>query len=352
MTTETSPISISSEDYQQILESIGYNLLDFGDHWRTKALYRSGDNTTAVKIYKNTGVWMDFIENRGCKPFESLLRLSVKDNEKVNSLLKGVKNKNSTPYIKKEKIEMEKVYHEKCLEKLFPNYNFYNQRKISNSTQASFQVGLAGIGKMYRRLVFPIYNENGQIIGFSGRKIDEDNDYPKWKQIGKKNNWVYPANIPNHDCNDEIELKKEVILVESIGDALALYENGVKNVLVIFGLNASSAITNYLSSKILDRIIISTNNDARSSENRGMIAAIKNYLNLSNYFDLDKLLIKFPPKGANDFGEAHENDYNIINWHDKQVDQIEQRRYIVDYVQNNRSAFSQKHIKQAKRINA
>ena len=53
--------STNSEDFQQILESMGYKLVDCGDHWRTQALYRNGDNKTALKIYKNTGVWMDFV---------------------------------------------------------------------------------------------------------------------------------------------------------------------------------------------------------------------------------------------------------------------------------------------------
>ena len=39
---------ISSDDFQQTLESLGYNLIDCGDHWRTQALYRNGDNKTAV----------------------------------------------------------------------------------------------------------------------------------------------------------------------------------------------------------------------------------------------------------------------------------------------------------------
>ena len=50
------------------------------------------------------------------------------------------------------------------------------------------------------------------------------------------------------------ETKKEVILVESIGDAMALYEQGIKNVLVMFGLSVNSHIINYLNSKSIDRL--------------------------------------------------------------------------------------------------
>ena len=78
--------------------------------------------------------------------------------------------------------------------------------------------------------------------------------------------------------NEQIELQKEVILVESIGDALALYEQGIKNVLVMFGLSVNTNIINYLNSKRIDRIFISTNNDRSSPENRGLVAAIKTFI--------------------------------------------------------------------------
>ena len=43
------------------------------------------------------------------------------------------------------KIEMEKVYPNSSLERLFPNYNFYKNRKISEETQKAFQVGWLNI---------------------------------------------------------------------------------------------------------------------------------------------------------------------------------------------------------------
>ena len=126
-----SQTSINSEDFQGILESIGYQLIDCGDHWRTQALYRDGDNKTAVKIYKNTGVWMDFVENKGSKPFEALVQLTVKDSSKVTEILGKSSTENVITYSPTEKIEMEKIYPEESLEKLFPNYNFYKKKDIS-----------------------------------------------------------------------------------------------------------------------------------------------------------------------------------------------------------------------------
>jgi len=342
-----SQTSINSEDFQGILESIGYNLIDCGDHWRTQALYRDGDNQTAVKIYKNTGVWMDFVENKGSKPFEALVKLTVKDSKQITEILGNCSTDNITTYSAVEKIDMEKIYPESSLQKLFPNYNFYSKREISEPTQQAFQTGLAGVGKMYRRMVFPVYNEHNQIIGFSGRKVDDNNNYPKWKHLGRRNNWVYPALNGKTGVDKEIKLKQEVILVESIGDALALYEQGIKNVLVMFGLSVNNNIINYLSGYAIRHIYISTNNDKGGGENRGFIAAIKSFVKLSKYFDLDSLTVKFPPKPYNDFGDAHIDGCDLTNWLKKDIDKASQLNYILDFIQNNPSYFTKKEIKTA-----
>tara|TARA_Y100001951_G_C11287953_1_gene270050 strand:- start:489 stop:1553 length:1065 start_codon:yes stop_codon:yes gene_type:complete len=342
-----SQTSISSEDFQGILESIGYSLIDCGDHWRTQAIYRDGNNKTAVKIYKNTGVWMDFVQNKGCMPFEALIRLTLKDDREVAKIIGNSAVVTETTYEPKQKIEMEKIYPDSTLDRLFPNYNFYKQRNISDHTQELFQAGLAGVGKMYRRMVFPVYNEHQQIVGFSGRKVDDDNDYPKWKHIGKRNNWVYPAFNEKTFVDQEITKKQEVVLVESIGDAMALYDQGIKNVLVIFGLSVNNNIVNYLNSKSIRHIYISTNNDKASEQNRGFIAALKSFLKLSKYFDLDMLTVKFPPKGYNDFGDAHLDNYNLNSWLDKDIDKDAQIKYILEFVKNNPSSFTKKDIKTA-----
>ena len=345
----TSQSLVPSEEFEKVLSSIGYKLIDCGDHWRSQALYRNGDNATALKIYKNTGVWMDFVEPKGSLPFEALVRMTVGDSQDFSETLKKIKSDKTYVVKKVDRIEMERCYPEDCLDKLFPNYKFYKDKGISEETQKCFQVGLAGVGKMYRRMVFPIYNNNQQIIGFSGRKIDDDNDYPKWKHIGKKNTWVYPSFVKNNECDAEIERLGQVHLVESIGDAMALYDQGVKNVLVLFGLSASASIINYLSSKVLGDIYICTNNDFNSSENRGLIAAIKNYLKMSKYFDLSILTIHLPYK-ANDFGEMYQNGYNINDWLSRKIDKQEQRDYIQKFILKNGHLFNKTEKKLAQKL--
>ena len=342
-----SPISIDSNKIKEVLESIGYNLIDCGNHWRTSAIYRNGDNKTAVQIYKNTGVWNDYIENKGSKPLEALIQLTLKDDRsRLKTILDGILKGETYVYTEnKELIEMEKIYPESALERLFPNYNFYKNKSISENTQKFFKVGLAGVGQMYRRMVFPIYDENKQIIGFSGRKVDNENDFAKWKHLGKRKNWVYPAYVPAHTTVDEyIDQAKEAILVESIGDSMALFDQGIKNSLVTFGLGINPKIISYLSGKEINRIIISNNNDSESEKNHGLISSIKIFMNLSKFFDLNQLVIKLPPKPHNDFGIAHESGYNLKDWLSQEIDKDKQIKAILNFIEKNPAFFNAKDV--------
>ena len=61
----------------QILTNIGYSLKDYGREYRTKPLYRESDNDTVLRIYKDTGFWVDFKENIS-GDFPSLIKKRLK----------------------------------------------------------------------------------------------------------------------------------------------------------------------------------------------------------------------------------------------------------------------------------
>jgi len=340
-------ILMNSDDIKNSLEQLGYRLKDFGNHWRTAAIYRGGNNPTAIKVYKNTGVWQDYVDGNGSsQPFKKLIELTLKTKDpKIIKQYIGFSDAQSeTQYVAKETIEMEKVYPEECLKRLFPNYSFYKKKSISEETQQKYKCGLASVGQMYQRMVFPIYNSDQQIVGFSGRKINDNNDAPKWKHIGTKVKWIYPAFVPNEQTVDElIEEKKEVILVESIGDSMALTEEGYANNLVIFGLDCSPSLMNYLCSKSLNKIIIATNNDSEKEKNRGKISAMKNYMKLSQFFDFDQLSVQLPL--ANDFGAMKEQQLSFSDWYNgcQALQQTKLNDY-KDFCLNNRNSFNEKKL--------
>lgn len=129
---------------------------------------------------------------------------------------------------------------------------------------------------------------------------------PKWKTLGKKLNFVFPAQITGRD----IERSSAVILVESIGDGLALYEAGIRNFLVLFGTKVSKAVILYLIRANVKKVIIATNNDSDKEKNVGKIAADKIKNDLCKFFDSGAIEIRLPSK--NDFGDLTKEE--ILAW--------------------------------------
>jgi len=305
---------INSDQIKDILEELGYKLNDKGSYWQTSALYRNGDNKTALQIYKDSGAWKDYVQNTPFMPFKQLLVLTLNTNDPKE--LEKYLNKEETFFLSQkaknsiEKLECEEIYPHSILDKLLPHYSFYNKKGISNETLIKLKSGLATRAQMYQRYVFPIYNEHSQIHGFSGRDLSGKPDKPKWKHMGKKKSWVYPAYVPTETgiLFDDINTDY-VILVESIGDCLNLLEHGHKNVLVSFGLDLSSKLICSLIKFNFKQVILSFNNDKDKDDNRGMNACIKNYLKLLNYFDVNKIKICLPLK--NDFGDMNSEDFDL-----------------------------------------
>jgi DNA primase len=187
-----------------------------------------------------------------------------------------------------------------------PWYTFYKNRGISEQTIKDFGGGVKTYGKLNNRFVFPIY-QGEKIVGLAGRDLYTNSQRPKWKILGRKANFVYPYKLTLSD----IESSRCVILVESIGDALSLYEAGIKNFLVLFGLSVSKPVTLTLIKSNVDKIIIATNNDMDLETNRGMKAALGIKYKLSKFFSPDSIFVKLPYK--KDFGDMKKQE--IIDWY-------------------------------------
>mgnify|MGYP000879849781 FL=1 len=288
-------------DYKQVLEDLGYRLKDHGSYWRTSAIYRSGDNSTALQIYKDTGVWKDYVEDSMFLPFEALLQKTLNTNDKtiLSSYLKDISVNIQHRTAKKNLLSEEKTYPKSCLSRLLPHYDFYLEKGISEDTMKQFQCGLAMSGKLYQRVIFPVFRSDGLIHGFSGRKVTED-PRPKWLHNGRCSDWFYP-----YYSIDQVAacIKKErsVYIVESIGDCISLFDSGIKNVLVSFGLNISPKFIARLNGLPLDKVFLSFNNDFNSEFNRGFEGAIKSIFKLSDQMDFEKIF--FAPPSENDFGD-------------------------------------------------
>lgn len=339
MTTYLNSTEVQSDRIEKVLNELGYNLSDHGKYWQSNAVYRQGDNRTALQIWKDTGIWKDFVANTPYQPFKKLVELSCEDDIKVNEFLDVVHNKDFSfiESIRAPKMEAEQFFSHDEVKTLLPHYTFYNNKKISDETLKVYRSGFSMSGKMNGRFVFPVYDENSKVVGLSGRHLlwKDSSNFPKWKHLGRKANWIYPINLPSEVnlFKNKIEETKEIILIEGIGDSLALSQQGYYNHLVVFGLEISSKQLSYLMSLSLNKIYISTNNDKDKLDNRGLLAAIKIYLKLIKFFDIDKVEIRLPI--CKDFGEMLEKDISMDKWLNKKVNKVNQVEYIINHLYNN-----------------
>ena len=236
-----------SQDIREILEHIGYtNIKDLGKEFRMSAIYRDGDNETALRVKKDTGFFTDFKESVS-GPLEDLVKitLDLKDISEARSWLSGKIDLSKPQSVSKSKIREQRTFPEDHLSALVKDHSYWINRGVSEETIEQFDGGVVVAGKMKDRYVFPIKNFKGQIVGFSGRDLlnnEENKSRPKWKHIGDKSSWRYPLQL-NYE---KILECKTVVVIESIGDMLALWDSGIKNSLVSFGLDLSIPCLNTL----------------------------------------------------------------------------------------------------------
>lgn len=292
------------EYIRNVLSDLGFpnsKIINVGDYFRAPAVYRKGTQAS-FSIHKRTGWWRDYkTGQRG--HLKQLPGLFGARGAEI-----GIKDGDYTPR-KPEIVTPDRLWEPTVLKGLLPIFDFYKKRGIEEKTLLAFKAGYTAKTDLKNRIVFPIFAppDGSRINGFTGR--DTTNKSPiKWKILGKSSKFVYPVYTVK-DTYEEIQEKRSVFLIESVGDCVSMYQNGIKNTLVLFGTNISQNVINYLVSVNPINITISLNNDENKVGNE---ASVKVLMKLSLFFDLSKLKIKLPIK--NDFGDYNKEDF--AKWND------------------------------------
>lgn len=268
--------------FKEILSDLGVPITINGTQVRCQATWRNGENKTSVWITDER--YHDFGTGKGGSILDLICKISGIDSDEFSFLTEMREANPGLSLIKK--LEFPKIYNESCLAKLSQDFSYWESRGISRNTQRLFEVGYASEHKMAGRTVFPIRKDDGKLIGFAGRVIKDNPKYPKWILIGLKRFFTYSQ----QNCLDEILKKERIIIVESIGDLLSLYESGVKNVMASFGLKIHKELLKLIIKNKLS-VTLSFNNDERKQGNN---AAISNKKNLSSYISEERIDILLP----------------------------------------------------------
>lgn len=117
-------------------------------------------------------------------------------------------------------------------------YKYLTEKGVTKEMLLELGLVSESKGKCYdkfrNRVIFPIINTSGKVIGFGGRAIGDDN--PKYlnsaeSRIFQKKNNLYGLNI----TRQEIGKSDNAILVEGYMDTISLYQGGVRNVVASLG---------------------------------------------------------------------------------------------------------------------
>ena len=306
---KTEKITSDTFSIQEILTSVGYRFTDDGDSLRMQPLYRSSNNPTSLQVSKKDGSFKDWSTNdSGSLALLLKKTLNIPYSE-VYRFLEGKGLSGEKLEIDRSPILSEKVietFNIKSVGTLLQHHKHFLDRQISVDTLKLFEGGVSMSGYMRNRYAFPIFDQSKNVIGFSGRALMKKM-LPKWKNKGKTRNWLYPLFLNRK----EIIEKDSVYLVESIGDMLSLWEMGIKNVIVLFGVKISKAIVSELIELDVKNIYISLNNEP-DNNNIGNEAAEKIFEKLTCIFDNVEVRLPF----LGDFSDMLQNG-SIKDWIEK-----------------------------------
>ena len=251
-------------------------------------------NDTVNKYFKN-----NLISSDGKEALKYLADRSI-DKDIINEFSIGLATSNKLTQVLEKKYSIEDLL------------NIDITKEINGKYYDTFQ----------NRIIFPIIDENNNVVAFSGRKyLDDDlkdntlSKYSNSKEtvIFKKNNTLY--NINNALIN--IKKSKEIIITEGFMDTIRMSSIGYKNVVALMG----TAFTHEHLERILKlkcRVVLNLDQDAAgvsATINIGDIL-IKNNVETSvivfeDYKDSDEYIIH---KGKEAFDIAYNNRIPFIDF--------------------------------------
>lgn len=166
------------------------------------------------------------------------------------------------------------------------------------------------------RLMFPIFNPSGKVIGFAGRILGSSKKTAKYinsaqTPVYNKSEVVYGINF----AKNEIRKESEVILVEGYTDVITLCTHGIKNVVASSGTSLTSGQIRILQ-RYGNRIVMIYDADSagQTAMERGMRVALEQgmevyLMQLPDGEDPDSFVKQFGKESFLDFKKKNAEDF-------------------------------------------
>ncbi|HHX93754.1 MAG TPA: DNA primase [Tenericutes bacterium] len=286
-----------SEVLNKLATSVGVEL----PNYKVKSAKVSKEYQTILDVYDITNKYFrhNLVNTEsGKEAYEYLLKRNI---------TKEIIEEFSLGYAKNDRDELKKLLVTKGYQE-----SFLADIGILNKTDYGYQNAFVD------RIIFPIWNEHGEVIAFSGRKFKGDDELPKYintkeTKVFKKGTVLYNF----HRAKDEIRRKNEVIIMEGFFDVIRAYSLGFKNVIATMGTSLTKeqlvAIKRITNNVILcfdgdeagQKSMMDFSCDLEKIEFTVCIVPLKDGL------DPDEYLLKY---GVESFKEELKNAYNTIDF--------------------------------------
>ena len=189
----------------------------------------------------------------------------------------------------------------------------------------------------YNRIMFPLYDLNGNIVGYSGRIYDtiDTAKYVNTKEtpIFKKGELLYNY----HRAKEEARKTGKIIVMEGFMDVIAAYKVGIKNVVATMGTAVTENQANLIK-RMAKEVILCFDGDSAGakatfscSEELSKLNVIPKVVRLEENLDPDEYIKKY----GNSFLDKINNPISIMDFKLKYLkkdlnltDQVEYSKYI------------------------
>jgi DNA primase len=122
------------------------------------------------------------------------------------------------------------------LEGIDPTHPYLKDRGIKEETAQYFGCGyFAGRGVFHNRIVFPLHNDSGELVGYAGRSID--NAEPRY---------LFPAGLKKsallfnfHRVKKAAKEVASIIIVEGFFDCMKVHQAGFRETVALMGSSIS-----------------------------------------------------------------------------------------------------------------
>ncbi|QVK07244.1 DNA primase [Mycoplasma mycoides] len=230
------------------------------------------DFLTALKtVCDKANISLDEFKNYN-QPIKDLEAETIfKLNSEANNIFKTTLFSNlgiqALEYLKSRNITIEQI---KKFEIGFASDKTNLVQKLLDKNYNSLDIEKANLGiitnsytKDYfiNRIIFPIKDENNQVIGFSGRSFTKDND-PKY--LNTKENKVFKKSHLAYNIASALKISKslkKIIVLEGFMDVISLSKIDINNTIALMGTSLSNYHLNLFKRHNLDVLLFLDGDD-------------------------------------------------------------------------------------------